>query len=71
MLKEAKETKDKIINEAKEQAKAEAGKIIVDANMAIDVQYQDNTVNRYEREIDEALTLIWHVVIPRQLICAW
>jgi len=29
-----------------------------DANLAIDVQYQDNTVNRYEREIDEALTLI-------------
>jgi F-type H+-transporting ATPase subunit b len=35
MLKEAKDTKDKIINEAKEQAKLEANKIIVDANNAI------------------------------------
>jgi F-type H+-transporting ATPase subunit b len=35
MLKEAKDTKDKIINEAKEQAKVEANKIIVDANNAI------------------------------------
>ena len=29
-----------------------------DATMAIDVQFQDNTVNRYETEIDEAITLI-------------
>ncbi len=29
-----------------------------DANLAIDVQFQDNVVNQYEREIDEALTLI-------------
>ena len=29
-----------------------------DTNMAIDVQFQDNVVNRYEREIDEGLTLI-------------
>lgn len=35
MLKEAKDTKDKIISEAKEQAKVEANKIIVDANNAI------------------------------------
>ncbi len=29
-----------------------------DASMAIDVQFQDNAVNRMETEIDEALTLI-------------
>lgn len=29
-----------------------------DANLAIDVQFQDNVVNQYERDIDEALTLI-------------
>ncbi|KAF5278724.1 hypothetical protein FQR65_LT15531 [Abscondita terminalis] len=43
-----------------EQQVANAVHALLDtnANMAIDVQFQDNTVNRYEREIDEALTLI-------------
>jgi F-type H+-transporting ATPase subunit b len=38
MLKEAKETKDKMINEAKDIAKAEAAKIIADAQQAIQAQ---------------------------------
>jgi F-type H+-transporting ATPase subunit b len=38
MLKEARDTKDKIVNEAKEQAKAEAGKILSDAQAAIEQQ---------------------------------
>ena len=38
MLKEAKETKDKIINEAKEQAKVETNKIIADAQSVINQQ---------------------------------
>lgn len=38
MLKEAKETKDRIVNEAKDRAKAEAAKIIADANAAIQTQ---------------------------------
>jgi F-type H+-transporting ATPase subunit b len=38
ILKEARITKDKIINEAKDQAKIEAGKIIVDAQAAIETQ---------------------------------
>jgi F0F1-type ATP synthase membrane subunit b/b' len=38
MLKEAKETKDRIVNEAKDQAKAEAAKIIADAQAAIQTQ---------------------------------
>ena len=38
MLREAKETKDKIINDAKEQAKVEMNKIIADAQTAINLQ---------------------------------
>src|ERR1044071_6640051 len=38
LLKEARETKDKIINEAKEAAKAEANKIISEAQVAINAQ---------------------------------
>jgi F-type H+-transporting ATPase subunit b len=38
LLKEARDTKEKIIAEAKEQAKVEAGKIISDANAAIQQQ---------------------------------
>jgi len=38
MLKEAKETKDRIISEAKEQAKEETNKIIADAQSAINQQ---------------------------------
>ena len=38
MLKEAKETKDKIINDAKEEAKVQAAKIITDAHASINNQ---------------------------------
>ncbi|HMO33550.1 MAG TPA: F0F1 ATP synthase subunit B [Lacibacter sp.] len=38
LLKEARETRDKIVSEAKEQAKAEANKIILDAQAAINQQ---------------------------------
>jgi F0F1-type ATP synthase, subunit b len=38
MLREAKDTKEKIINEAKEQAKLEANKIIADVQFAIEQQ---------------------------------
>jgi F-type H+-transporting ATPase subunit b len=38
MLNEAKETRDKMISEAKEQAKAEAGKLIAEAQIAINNQ---------------------------------
>ena len=38
MLKEARDIKDKIISEAKEQAKAEANKIISEAQASIDAQ---------------------------------
>jgi F-type H+-transporting ATPase subunit b len=38
MLKEARDIKDKIINDAKEQAKAEASKIMVETQQAIETQ---------------------------------
>jgi len=38
LLKEARETKDRIISEAKEQAKTEAGKIVTEAQAAINAQ---------------------------------
>ena len=38
MLKEARETKDRIINESKEQAKIEASKIVAEAQQAIQAQ---------------------------------
>ena len=38
MLKEAKEIKDKMINDAKEEAKVQAAKIITDANASIQNQ---------------------------------
>src|SRR5687768_16846660 len=38
LLKEARDTKDRIVAEAKDQAKIEAGKIIADANAAIQQQ---------------------------------
>ena len=38
MMKEARETKDRIISEAKEQAKAEASKIVTEAQAAINAQ---------------------------------
>ena len=41
-----------------------------DANLAIDVQFKDNTVNQYERDIDEGLTLIL-ASSSKQSICVW
>ncbi|HEY4154101.1 MAG TPA: F0F1 ATP synthase subunit B [Puia sp.] len=38
MLKEARDTKDKMISEARDQAKTEAGKILSDAQVAIEQQ---------------------------------
>lgn len=38
MLKEARDTKDKIVNEAKEQAKKETAKIVAEAQVTIEVQ---------------------------------
>ena len=38
MLKEAREIKDRIVNDAKEQAKTEASKIMAETKQAIDAQ---------------------------------
>lgn len=59
MLKEARETKDRIISEAKEQAKTEAGKIIAEAQAAINTQKMaaltevKNQVGRLVIEVSE------------------
>ena len=56
-----------------EQQVANAVHALLDTNvsLAIDVQFQDNTVNRYEREIDEGLTLILVRRHPAAIICVW
>ena len=43
-----------------EQQVANAVHALLDTNvnLAVDVQFQDNAVNQYEREIDEGLTMI-------------
>ena len=43
MIKEAKATKDKMISEAKEEAKVQANKIITDAHAAINIQKNGST----------------------------
>jgi F-type H+-transporting ATPase subunit b len=66
MLKEAKETKDKIINEAKEQAKIEANKIIVDANNAIQNQKMA-ALTDVKNQIGNMVVEVAEKVIRRQL----
>ncbi|MET0392399.1 MAG: F0F1 ATP synthase subunit B [Chitinophagaceae bacterium] len=61
LLKEAREMKDRIISEAKEQAKAEAGKIISDAQASINSQKMaaltevKNQVGRLVIEVSEKI----------------
>jgi F-type H+-transporting ATPase subunit b len=61
MLKEAKEIKDKMINDAKDEAKAQAAKIINDANAAIQQQKMaaltdiKNQVGRMVVEVSEKI----------------
>ena len=59
MIKEAKETKDKMIADAKEEARAQASKIMIDANAAIQHQKMaalteiKNTVGNLVIEVSE------------------
>ena len=59
MIKEAKETKDKMIADAKEEARAQASKIMTDANAAIQHQKMaalteiKNTVGNLVIEVSE------------------
>ena len=66
MLKEAKETKDKLISEAKEQAKAEAAKIINDAQAAIHTQKMA-ALTDVKNQIGNMVIEISEKVIRKQL----
>jgi F-type H+-transporting ATPase subunit b len=66
MLKEARDTKDKIINEAKEQAKAEAGKIITDARTAIE-QQKMAAITEVKNQIGNLVVEVSEKILRRQL----
>jgi len=66
MLKEAKETKDRMISEAKEQAKAEAAKIISDAQAAIQSQKMA-ALTDVKNQIGNMVIEISEKVIRKQL----
>src|ERR1044072_4710136 len=66
MLKEARETKDKIINEAKEHAKAEANKIITDAQLAIDTQKMA-AITEVKNEVGKLVIEVTEKVLRREL----
>ena len=66
ILKEARNTKDKIINEAKEAAKAEASKIIVDAQAAIETQKMA-AVTEIRNQVGILVVEISEKILRRQL----
>jgi len=66
MLKEAKETKDKIVAEAKEQAKADAAKIMNEAQAAIQSQKMA-ALNDVKNQIGNMVIDITEKVIRKQL----
>jgi F-type H+-transporting ATPase subunit b len=66
MLKEARDIKDKIIGEAKEQAKAEAGKIITDARAVIEVQKMA-AITDVKNQIGHLVVEVSEKILRRQL----
>ncbi|HEY0434044.1 MAG TPA: F0F1 ATP synthase subunit B, partial [Chitinophagaceae bacterium] len=66
MLKEARETKDKIVNEAKEQAKVEANKIITSAQEAINTQKMA-ALTEVKNEIGKLVIEVTEKVLRREL----
>jgi F-type H+-transporting ATPase subunit b len=66
ILKEARNIKDKIINEAKEQAKVEAGKIIVDARAAIE-QQKMAALTEIKNEVGNLVIEISEKILRREL----
>jgi F-type H+-transporting ATPase subunit b len=66
MLKEARDTKDKIINEAKEQAKTEASKLINDARAAIEVQKMA-AITEVKNQIGNLVVDVSEKILRRQL----
>jgi F-type H+-transporting ATPase subunit b len=67
MLKEARDIKDKIINEAKEQAKLEASKIIVDAQAAIE-QQKMAAITEVKNQVGTMVIEVSEKILRRELV---
>ena len=66
LLKEAKETKDKIVNDAKEEAKAQATKIINDAQAVIN-QQKMAAVNELKNQVGKLVIEVSEKILRREL----
>jgi F-type H+-transporting ATPase subunit b len=66
MLKEARETRDKIVHEAKDLAKAEANKIILDAQAAIH-QQKMAAITDLKNQIGNLVVEVSEKVLRREL----
>lgn len=66
MLKEARDIKDRIVAEAKEQAKAEANKIIIDAQQQINAQKMA-AITDVKNEVGKLVVEVTEKVLRRQL----
>ncbi len=69
MMKEAKEMKDRIVSEAKEQAKAEANKIIIDAQQQIQ-QQKMAALTEVKNEIGTLAIEVAEKILRKQLNAA-
>ncbi len=69
MLKEAKETRDKIVGEAKDAAKAEANKIIIDAQHQIE-QQKNAALTQVKNEIGSLAISVAEQILRKQLNAA-
>ena len=65
-MKEARETKDNIINEAKEQAKAEANKIVTEAQAAINTQKMA-AITEVKNQVGKLVIEVSEKVLRREL----
>jgi len=66
MLREAKEMKDKIVNDAKDQAKEEANKIIIDAQQQI-MQQKNAAMTEVRNEIGSLALEVAEKILRKQL----
>ncbi len=66
LLKEARDIKDKIISEAKEQAKLEAGKIITDAQAAIE-QQKMAAITEVKNQVGNLVIEVSEKILRREL----
>ena len=66
MMKDARDTKDKIISEAKEQAKIDAGKIMADAQIAIE-QQKMAALTDVKNQVGKLVVEVSEKILRRQL----